>query len=251
MIHHNTSTTGFGAGIRTEDGVFTVTHVTLADNLGGAGYSQVNTLGSANNSIAWGNASGGFWVASGTLNGVCSLDQSGNAGPNTNPQFVDSASENYHLLGGSPAVNACASGLLTDLDGISRPYGSNFDMGAYEYTAGVTFTPDHAGSGQPGITVSYVHTLTNTGANSDTFTLSASSSQGWSVTLDPVGPVALTSGQSTTVFLTVTIPAGTPFTTLDTTTVTATSSVDPTLSTSATDTTLVVPYGIYLPVVVR
>ena len=251
LIHHNTSTAGLGAGIRTEDGIFSSTHVTLADNQGGAGYSQSNTVGFASNSIAWGNDNGGFWVTSGTFTGECSLDQSGNAGPITNPQFVNAAGENYHLLGGSPAVDACASGLPTDLEGHSRPVGSNYDMGAYEYTADVTFTPNHSGSGHPATTVSYVHQLTNTGASADTFTFSVSSSQGWSVMLDPAGPVGLASGQSTAITVHVAIPAGTPIGTLDTSTVTVTSSVDPSLTSSATDTTLTVPFDIYLPVLFR
>jgi len=116
LFHHNTSTTGFGAGIRTEEGQFSVTHVTLADNLGGAGYSQINAVGDATNSIAWGNAQGGFWIASGTFNGACSIDQSGNADFNIDPQFVNPASDNYHLLGSSPAINACATGLPVDLE---------------------------------------------------------------------------------------------------------------------------------------
>ncbi len=251
LIHHNTSTTGLGAGIRTEDGVFTVTHVTLANNLSGAGYSQSNTVGSATNSIAWGNDNGGFWVTSGTLTGECSLDQSGNAGPSQNPLFVNAAGENYHLRGISPTINACPSGLPTDLEGFNRPFGSNFDMGAYEYTAGVTFAPNHSGSGYLATTVSYVHTLTNQGSSTDTFTLTAFSSQGWTVTLDPAGPVVLASGQSRSVNVHIAIPPGTLIGTSDTTSVAATSSVDPTLTASVTDTTLTIPYGIYLPLVVR
>lgn len=52
LVYSNTSTAGLGAGIRTENGTFTVTHMTLANNLGGAGYSQSNTDGYAINSIA-------------------------------------------------------------------------------------------------------------------------------------------------------------------------------------------------------
>ena len=142
LVYSNTSTTGLGAGIRTENGVFTVTHVTLAHNQGGAGYSQSNTDGYAINSIAWGNTNGGFWVTSGTLNGTCSLDQSGNAGPASNPKFIDpGAGEDYHLARDSPAIDACPSGLTPDLDNIARPEGVNYDMGAYEYAHGVIFIP--------------------------------------------------------------------------------------------------------------
>jgi len=124
-------------------------------------------------------------------------------------------------------------------------------MGAYEYTAGITFTPNRSGSGNPGKVVSYSHTLTNAGAGPDTFSISTSSSQGWSVTTNPAGPVALAGGQSTSIVVNITIPAGTAISTSDTTTVTATSDVDPTLTASVTDTTLVVPFEIDLPLIVR
>ncbi|WP_177224154.1 PKD domain-containing protein [Thermoflavifilum thermophilum] len=51
--------------------------------------------------------------------------------------FVNPAADNYHLLPGSPAVNAGMDlrsyGITTDLDGNARPYGTAFDIGAYEY----------------------------------------------------------------------------------------------------------------------
>lgn len=241
LIHHNTSTTNFGAGIRTEDGVFTMTHVTLADNQGGGGYSQMNTEGYATNSIAWGNDTAGFWFTSGTLTGVCSIDQSSNAGPITNPQFIaPGAAENYHLAGGSPAVDTCTSGLPTDLEGISRPFGSNFDMGAYEYASGIVFTANQAQNSIPASVVSYAHTLTNSGTRADTFNLTAASSQGWAVTIEPAPTVALGGGESTTITLTVNIPAGALVSTVDTTTLTAPSTVDPSLSASVSDTTTVI-----------
>ena len=133
LIYSNTSTTGFGAGIRTFGGTFDMTHVTLANNINGAGYSQSNTTGNASNCIAWGNASGGFWVTSGTIDGTCNIDQSGNVGSAINPRFVDAASGDFHLLGDSPAIDACSTGLSPDLDNIPRPFGDDYDMGAYEF----------------------------------------------------------------------------------------------------------------------
>ena len=133
LIYSNTTTAEYGAGIRTEGGAFTVTHVTLANNQNGAGYSQSNTDGYAMNSIAWGNEAGGFWITSGPLTGTCNIDQSANVGVNVNPQFVaPGAGENYRLLGSSPAIDACPTGLPIDLDNKARPIGDQYDMGAYE-----------------------------------------------------------------------------------------------------------------------
>ena len=33
---------------------------------------------------------------------------------------------------GSPAIDACVTGLPTDLDNVARPLDSGYDMGAYE-----------------------------------------------------------------------------------------------------------------------
>ena len=133
LIYENTSTAALGAGIRTASGTFALTHVTLANNIGGAGYSQSNTTGNAANCIAWGNASGGFWVTSGTIDGTCNIDQSGNVGSAINPRFVDAASDDFHLLDDSPAIDTCDTGLSPDLINRLRPNGAGYDMGAYEF----------------------------------------------------------------------------------------------------------------------
>ncbi len=52
-----------------------------------------------------------------------------------NPQFVDPASENYHLLSPSPAIDAgydLGSVVPDDFDGVSRPQGVAYEIGAYE-----------------------------------------------------------------------------------------------------------------------
>jgi predicted outer membrane repeat protein len=132
LIYSNTVATSLGAGIRVLTGNFSVRHVTLADNINGAGFSAATTSTSAAfNSIAWGNDLGGFW---GTFaEGVCNIDQSGTIGGNIDPLFF-SPGTNYNLLPGSPAIDACATGLPVDLIARARPVGAGYDIGAYEWT---------------------------------------------------------------------------------------------------------------------
>jgi hypothetical protein len=63
-------------------------------------------------------------------------DLTGNAG------FVDSANNDYHLTSSSVAIDAGTNaGINDDKDGNTRPQGSGFDMGAYEYVSGSTPEP--------------------------------------------------------------------------------------------------------------
>ncbi len=98
----------------------------------------------------------------------------------------------------------------------------------------------------------YEHTLTNLGNGSETFLLSASSSEGWSVSVQPAA-VTLGKGDTETVKVFVSIPASAAAGTVDVTTVTATSQSDGAVSDTATDSTTrqAYPYGVYLPLVRR
>jgi len=55
----------------------------------------------------------------------------------TNPAyFVNEATHDYHLVAGSAPIDAGVNtGIATDRDGVSRPQGSAYDIGAYEYVA--------------------------------------------------------------------------------------------------------------------
>ena len=92
------------------------------------------------NNIVYGNSdpSGGTPILA-----VCSIDQSGKYGTNTNPRFVSpGAGEDYTLQLTSPAIDACAgAGVSVDLTGRARPFGPRFDMGAYEMAVTRTFAP--------------------------------------------------------------------------------------------------------------
>ena len=53
-----------------------------------------------------------------------------------NPRFRDLASDDFHLLPDSPAVDTGAAipEVRSDHDGIPRPQGKAYDRGAYEYS---------------------------------------------------------------------------------------------------------------------
>ncbi|MGD8752668.1 MAG: hypothetical protein PVG14_14655 [Anaerolineales bacterium] len=105
--------------------------------------------------------------------------------------------------------------------------------------AGVALEPDQASDATPGETIVYNHVLTNTGTVEDTFTLSAISSEGWTINHSP--DPTLSPGASTNVTVEVTVPGGATPGTVDTTTLTAESQFDPAVSASVVDTTTVVP----------
>jgi hypothetical protein len=53
-----------------------------------------------------------------------------------NPVFVNPSSDNYQLTVGSPAIDAgTTNAYTTDILGVTRPQGSAFDIGAYEFVA--------------------------------------------------------------------------------------------------------------------
>ncbi len=58
-------------------------------------------------------------------------------GVNADPKFASTSALNFHLTAGSPAIDAGTNtGVATDFDGVVRPQGSAFDIGAFEFVAG-------------------------------------------------------------------------------------------------------------------
>lgn len=55
---------------------------------------------------------------------------------NTDPLFVNVSTTDFHLTSGSPAKDAglTLADVAIDLDGVARPQGAAYDMGAYEFT---------------------------------------------------------------------------------------------------------------------
>ena len=101
----------------------------------------------------------------------------------------------------------------------------------------VSLSPGQEDAADPGEEVTYAHLLTNTGNAPDTFTLFALSSQDWAITHSP--HPALPGGASTTVYVTITIPADGIAGTVDETTLTAVSQFDPSAAATMTDTTTI------------
>lgn len=59
-----------------------------------------------------------------------------------NPNFVDVATDNYHLGAGSAAIDKGANvGVTTDVDGEARPQGSGFDIGYDEFARWLIYLP--------------------------------------------------------------------------------------------------------------
>jgi hypothetical protein len=74
-------------------------------------------------------------TAGGTLNW-------GSHNLNANPRFVNPAAGDYRLAAGSPAIDAAVNvGVMTNLDGVTRPQGDGYDIGAYEFYRFSIFLP--------------------------------------------------------------------------------------------------------------
>jgi hypothetical protein len=82
------------------------------------------------NNIIWGNDTGVQSAA--VVPAGCSISQNGVWGTADDPLFQTTLRGDYRLGSGSPAVDACAIGVDVDLDGIPRPQGADYDMGAFE-----------------------------------------------------------------------------------------------------------------------
>jgi hypothetical protein len=137
------------AGINcTRDGTYVienniVSNVTQA--LGNAVFVEdSDTTWSLNNNLFWQGGSS-IRVRFGSTVYNHSTHGHGSSNLNSNPLFVNSAGDDFHLQSGSPAVNAGrVSNVYTefqsrygldirvDPDGVLRPQGSAYDIGAYE-----------------------------------------------------------------------------------------------------------------------
>ncbi len=82
------------------------------------------------NNIVWGN--GGSQISNLSTSTVLQNNLT-----TVNPNFVNAAGADFHLLSGSPAINAgvnlYSAGVTQDFAGVARPQTGAFEIGAYEY----------------------------------------------------------------------------------------------------------------------
>jgi hypothetical protein len=59
------------------------------------------------------------------------------------PKFVNAAGGDFHLMAGSPAIDAADPAVTQtlDFDGVARPQGAGRDMGAFEHERSVRPVP--------------------------------------------------------------------------------------------------------------
>jgi uncharacterized membrane protein len=105
---------------------------------------------------------------------------------------------------------------------------------------GVQFTPDYpSGTGDPGAQVTYIHTLTNTGNGTDSYTITLATTPNWSAISNPNIVANVPRGATRTVTITVTVPSGVLSGSTGIVTATATSARTPHPSASVVDRTTI------------
>jgi urease beta subunit len=122
------------------------------------------------------------------------------------------------------------------------------------FTPGVALSPGIQRSATQGEVVTYTHTITNTGTGLDTYSLTASSSQGWPILFPPPASLTLAAGEASSFSVVLKVPQTAYSGTLDILTITARSQTFTTTVATAQDRTLVQgtpSFKLYLPVIYR
>jgi len=112
---------GWGCGISVENPE--ADNIELINNICSGNISQISTE-------AYGS---GLVVEYNLINGY--TDEYGTNYVEGDPDFVSASAGNFHLTSDSPAIDAGTStnAPAVDFDGTSRPQGSGYDIGAFEY----------------------------------------------------------------------------------------------------------------------
>lgn len=154
IIYDNTAG-GNGAGVWMNSGI--LANCTVYDNTtpSGSGAGVYQTGGTVINNIVFNNSLDNIATSGGTVSYTCSdTAVAGIGNIAANPLFMNPTASDFSLRPGSPAIDSGTNlvGIASDFNGVARPQGTRFDMGALEYVSG-------AGELTCGFTVSH-ETLT-------------------------------------------------------------------------------------------
>jgi hypothetical protein len=128
VLKHNTLANHTGTNdeaVRVEEGAdVLLTNTILASNTLGIRVTEASTA----------TLEATLWYDNGTDTGGAGTISTGAVNIWGDPTFVDAAAGDYHLVEGSPAIDAGVdAGVTTDIDGDMRPQGTGYDIGADEY----------------------------------------------------------------------------------------------------------------------